>query len=284
MLFGPLLLFFLFGTSIGSFLNVVVLRYGTKKLSGRSKCFSCGKMLHWFELLPILSFLVQRGRCRGCKTGISFQYPLVELVTGMVFLGVAWKESFFILSSSSLLSTFYLLLTLLLWSLLIALSVYDLRHKIIPDALVFSACLISLLFFLHSYFILYTSSSIDFWSGLFFAAPFVLIWFLSRGRAMGLGDAKLVVLFPWFLGLAGGLSALVLGFWIGAGVALFGLLLKRVVALFPRGPLAGFGSRLKNLGMKTELPLGPFLVLGLFLVYVFGWDVTGLQILLNNAL
>lgn len=210
---------------------------------------------------------------------------MVELVTGLVFLGVAWKESFLILSSPSLLSTFYFLLTLLLWSLLIALSVYDLRHKIIPDVFVFSACLISFLFFLHSYFIRqpadYSSSFIDLWSGLLFAAPFALIWFLSRGRAMGLGDAKLVVLFPWFLGLARGLSALVIGFWIGAGVALLGLLMKKMVMLFPRGPLARFGGRLKHLGMKTELPLGPFLVLGLFLVYVFGWDVTGLSLLLR---
>lgn len=263
---------------------MVALRYGTRKLSGRSMCFSCGKILHWFELLPVFSFLVQQGRCRGCKAGISFQYPLVELLTGFVFLAVALKNLqpiTYNLQLESPLLWFVVCGELLVFSLLIALSVYDLRHKIIPNALVYSACLISLLFFLHSYFILYTSSSIDFWSGFFFAAPFALIWFFSRGRAMGLGDAKLVILFPWFLGLAEGLSALVLGFWIGALFALGGLLLKKVVLLFPTSVSPKFRRNLKTLGMKTELPLGPFLVLGLFLVYFFGWDVTGLQLLLQ---
>ena len=285
---GLLILFFLLGTSIGSFLNVVVLRYGTKKLSGRSMCFSCGKILHWFELLPVLSFFVQRGRCRGCKAGISFQYPLVELLTGFVFALVAWRNlqpTTDNLQLESPLLWFVVCGELLMFSLLIALSVYDLRHKIIPDALVFSAGIVSFLLFLYSYFIRqpadHSSYLLDFWSGFFFAIPFALIWFLSKGRAMGLGDAKLVVLFPWFLGVAGGLSALVIGFWIGAAVALGGLFLKKMVALFPRGSLAGLRGRLKHLGMKTELPLGPFLVLGLFLVYVFGWDVTGLSLLLQ---
>ncbi|MDO8619990.1 MAG: prepilin peptidase [bacterium] len=288
-----LFFFFVFGTIIGSFLNVVVLRYGTKTLSGRSLCFSCGKTLRWFELIPLFSFLAQEGRCRGCKARISWQYPLVELLTGLVFLSIAWKQlgssglelsasglssySLFILHPSSF------ILHLLLWSLLIALSVYDLKHKIIPNALVYSASLFSFfLLLISSNFELRTSGFfLDLWSGFFFSAPFALIWFFSKGRAMGLGDAKLVVMFPWILGLSRGLSALIIGFWIGAGVSLTALLLKRLLPAVPTRFFPALRAKLAHLGMKTELPLGPFLVLGLFLVYVFGWDVAGLGLLLQ---
>ncbi len=311
--------FFVFGTIIGSFLNVVVLRYGTKTLGGRSHCFSCGKTLRWYELVPVFSFVLQKGRCRKCKAHISWQYPFVELTTGLVFTLIAYKESSFFLSSylSSpfLPSTFYFLLTLSLWSLLIALSVYDLKHKIIPDALVYSCATLSFFLFLFSYFpperlepfsragilparttgILpdfvvqagvqsggHTSYFSDLWSGPLFALPIALIWFFSRGRAMGLGDAKLVVMFPWLVGLSRGLSAVIIGFWLGALVSLSGLFLNTLFPYLPKKILPSLRRKLKGIGMKTELPLGPFLVLGLFLVYIFGWDVTGLGMLLSG--
>ncbi|MSU56504.1 MAG: prepilin peptidase [Candidatus Taylorbacteria bacterium] len=278
-----LFFFFSFGSIIGSFLNVVILRYGTKKLSGRSLCFTCGKLLHWYELVPILSFCLQRGRCRGCVGRISWQYPLVECITGLVFAFVAWKElpSFF--SSFSILHTSYFILLLALWSLLIALSVYDIKHKIIPNALVYSACFVSLLILLFSYRETYNLqlTTYNFFSGFLFATPFALLWFFSKGRAIGLGDAKLIVLFPWFLGLAEGLTALIVGFWIGAGLSLGLLLLKAMLPHLPKYWCPNFRSSVARLTLKTELPLGPFLVLGLFLVYVFGWDVTGLSLLLQ---
>src|SRR3989344_1792899 len=78
---------FILGTIIGSFLNVVILRYNTgSSIQGRSGCMSCGKPLVWYELFPVLSFLFLLGRCGGCKSRISAQYPLVELLTGIIFL------------------------------------------------------------------------------------------------------------------------------------------------------------------------------------------------------
>src|SRR3989338_109824 len=279
--------FFIFGAIIGSFLNVVVLRYGTKSISGRSYCFSCGKTLRWFELIPLFSFLIQGGRCRSCHTRISSQYPLVELATGLVFATIAWKE-FFAFFSFSFLSTIYYLLSTILWSLLIALSVYDLKHKIIPDALVYTACFLSFLifsfrFFSTNYHLLSTSYLLDLVAGPLFAAPFALLWFFSKGRAMGLGDAKLVMLFPWFLGIANGLSAVFIGFWLGALVSLCALLLKSLASLFPQHLYPNLRNKVKYVGLKTEIPLGPFLVLGLFLVYVFGEDVTGLGVMLASS-
>ncbi|HCB35053.1 MAG: hypothetical protein A2W52_02255 [Candidatus Taylorbacteria bacterium RIFCSPHIGHO2_02_49_25] len=280
--------FFAFGAIIGSFLNVVVLRYGTKTFGGRSRCFSCGKTLRWFELIPALSFLLQKGRCLGCKGNISMQYPLVELLTGLVFTAVAWKEFPFLLSSFSpfsILHTSYFILLFVLWSLLIAISIYDFKHKIIPSELLSGV--------LAAAFLLFTLRLIagraeypwlDALGGFFFAIPFALLWLLSGGRAMGLGDAKLMLLFSWVLGFSRGLSALIVSFWIGAAAALCALSYKGILSLLPHTVFSRHRSALKNLGPKTELPLGPFLALGLFLVYLFGFDVTGLSMLISHEL
>ncbi|OHA20768.1 MAG: hypothetical protein A2849_02470 [Candidatus Taylorbacteria bacterium RIFCSPHIGHO2_01_FULL_51_15] len=286
MVISLLVAFFILGTLIGSFLNVVVLRYGTRRLSGRSLCFSCGKKLRWFELIPLLSFALQRARCRSCKSRIAWQYPLVELATGLVFAVIFFTQFPFLFSSSfSIFHISYFIFHLLLWSLLIALSVYDLKHKIIPNALVYSASLCALSLFLISYFIRqpadHISSPLDFWSGFALFALFALLFLFSKGRAIGLGDAKLMLFFPWVLGVSKGLSAVIVGFWIGAALSLFALLLKALVARFPPRRVSALRATLAPLHMKTELPLGPFLVLGLFLVYVFRWDVVGLSFLLR---
>ena len=81
-------LVFILGTIIGSFLNVLILRYGKKDITGRSACPFCGKTLQWYELIPILSFIIQRGKCRLCESKISWQYPLVEFATGSIFVSV----------------------------------------------------------------------------------------------------------------------------------------------------------------------------------------------------
>jgi len=297
-----LLFAFLFGLIIGSFLNVVVLRYGTKSANKkRSFCFSCGKTLRFFELIPVASFFIQKGRCRGCFSSISWQYPIVELLTGTVFASIVYHNlqpvydysaTTYLLPLFASLSWWFVVgCQLLVWSFLIAIAVYDLRHKIIPNKLVYSASFVSFLLFLFSYFMFHTPSLLDFLGGPLLALPFALIWLFSRGRAMGLGDAKLILLFSWFIGFSGALSAVLIGFWMGAGVALFGIALKAVASittqptsvrakrrhiLFP-----GLRSVVRNLTMKSELPLAPFLIVGLFIVYVWGVDVTGLGVLLH---
>ncbi|HLP43925.1 MAG TPA: prepilin peptidase, partial [Candidatus Nanoarchaeia archaeon] len=216
---------FLFGALIGSFLNVVILRYGTgKKILGigeRSMCFSCSKTLEWYELIPVFSFLYQRGRCRGCKSKISWQYPLVEFTTGLLFAAVAWKnfsgvsleEAF---GASNFSTTAILtLFQFVIWSILIVITVYDIRHKIIPDFLVFmfaGLSLIASIFFPEVLGHTVTSAIV---AGIAFFAFFGGLWLVSGGRWLGFGDAKLVLGVGFLLGPIQGLSALVLSFWIG---------------------------------------------------------------------
>lgn len=277
--------FFILGTIVGSFLNVLVLRYGARTLRGRSSCGSCSKTLRWFELIPIASFFLQRGRCRGCKSRISWQYPLVELITGFVFAVVLWKTP--PLSSLSIFYIPYSIFHLIIWSLLIAIAVYDLRHKIIPNLFVYSFLTLSFLDFATRYPPvggLHATPFLDFWSGPLLALPFAAVWFFSRGRAMGLGDAKLMLGFPWLVGLVPALSAVIIGFWLGALLALALLALKAAARAFPTRLAPHLNAQLKGLTMKSELPLGPFLVLGLFIVYLTGADVTGLEQLIAVSL
>lgn len=283
-------LFFVFGTIVGSFLNVVVLRHGSRSFSPhRSYCGSCGKVLVWFELVPLLSFLIQRWRCLGCKSKISWQYPLVECVTGLVFVAIAWKHSQFFLGLSSSLFSYsviryellVLLDELLLWSLLIALSAYDFRHKIVPDELVWSFVGLAFLLAAVRAFFGVTPLSWGLLASPLLALFFGGLWLCSRGRLIGLGDAKLLLGFSPLVGGVGSVSAVVLGFWVGAALALAGLLGKLFASALPLR-LARLKTKLRGLTMKSELPLAPFLVAGLFVVYVWGVDVTGLSRLLQS--
>ena len=256
------LFFFLLGLIIGSFLNVVILRYNTGLgISGRSGCFSCGKKLEWYELIPVVSFIVQKGRCRKCGAVLSLQYPLVELLTGFLFLGIFLKYYFLSLSYEHFFFTVFFYLVI--WSLLVVILVYDLRHKIIPDMLVYGFA-----------FLAFVRVLVDFRAGFSLAEllagpilflPFYLLWHVSQGRWIGLGDGKLALGIGWMLGLGYGLSAIVLGFWIGAIVSLILLGLGRL-------KLLAIG-----LTMKSEIPFAPFLILGLALVYFIRIDVVGVH-------
>lgn len=261
---------FVLGLVVGSFLNVVLYRYRSGAgFGGRSKCLSCGKTLTPRMLVPLFSFMLQGGRCAYCGTRLSLQYPLVEFATGALFVLVGWK----FLYGNQLVTweTAVLVLAhMTAWTLLLAMTVYDLKHKIIPDRLVFLFAVLAflvLIFRWHFDMLLPGETKLtgfplpvwlEFAAGPLLAAPFAALWLFSGGRAMGLGDAKLAVGIGWFLGFAGGLSALVLAFWI----AFFPSLLL----LFLPG---------KGFTMKSEIPFGPFLVLGTLVVYI--WDINMLM-------
>ncbi len=267
---------FIFGTIVGSFLNVVALRYNTglSFARGRSQCFSCGKGLSWRELIPVLSYIVLGGKCKKCKSKISVQYLLVELVTGALFLATfihVGANTFFAGSSVSVSAfTFVSLATIIyyffIWSILIVISVYDFRHKIIPDSLVFLFAGITLIASLVGFFYFHSNTLLDILAGPILALPFWFLWAVSRGRWIGLGDAKLALGIGFMLGFVGGVSAVVLAFWIGAGVSIGFIVGQRLLSLSS-----------KNLTMKSEISFGPFLILGTVITFFFSFDVMGLS-------
>lgn len=256
MIYVTVLLSFVFGTIIGSFLNVLILRYNTgRSLGGRSACPHCNKELFWYELIPIVSYVIQLGRCNSCGVSISAQYPLVELSAGVVFASIILKETFHFVGGDVFRFSFTAMCLLLAWSLIIAITAYDIRHKIIPNSLVWALVFISFI----KLFAYAPLSLNGFLAGPVLALPFALIWLISGGRAMGLGDAKLSLGLGWMLGLAEGVSMLLLSFWIGGIVSLY-LLLQRH---------GGFT-------MKSEIPFAPFLVLGAFTAYILNLDIAGI--------
>lgn len=243
---------FIFGTIIGSFLNVVGLRLGSgRALSGRSGCPRCGKKLNWYELVPILSFIVLRGRCKGCKSRISIQYPAIEILTGLMFLSI-YNFQLSIFNEYSLDFFVSCLLYLVTFSTYIAILIYDLRHKIIPDRLVYPAIILSLGFGIYKFVLSLGFGVWDFLAGPIIFLFFAGIWVFSHGKAMGFGDAKLGLSIGLLLGAVNGTSAIILAFWIGA--------ISSIIYMI-------FGS--KKLTMKSEIPFAPFMIIGAWFALIY---------------
>lgn len=260
-------LFFAAGAIAGSFLNVLVLRLGTgATVFGRSRCGVCGAQIPWQGLIPVVSFFAQRGRCISCRTRISRQYPILEFLTGALFLGLLLKLEPSVSGASVAPFLYYAVM----FSLLLAIAAYDLRHLIVPDALVYPFILLALVL---PFSDLSAAGRAAFLSrlaaGPLLALPFAALFFVSKGRWMGFGDAKLALGFGWLLGFPLGLSAILFGFWIGAGVSLLLIFTSR---LAPRGRLSFVPERLT---MKSEIPFAPFLILAALLVFFFEWDPVG---------
>lgn len=258
MLLMPIIIFAL-GLLIGSFLNVVIFRMNTGRsvVHGRSACARCNHTLKWYELVPVFSFLALRGKCRTCKVDISFQYPLVELVTAIVF--VILYSKIVVLGAFALTAWLVFLFGATVASILVVIVVYDIRHKIIPDMAVYSFILLSLLSIVwRALMIPGYSVSTALFQGCLVALPFFLLWYFSKGKLMGFGDVKLMLGIGWLTGLSLGISVFILSFWVGGIVGLL---------------LIGLTRRY---GMKSEVPFGPFLIVGLFIVMVWGVTIQSL--------
>jgi len=279
------IILFLFGLGFGSFLNVVSKRYQPDKrlfdlkvLGGRSQCPKCGARLSWYELIPIVSFLIQLGRCRTCRLPISLEYPIVELASGLVFAFVpaavfeAFDVNFARLGGDLPIWYFLLAGIFILVSLtLILISAIDLRLRIIPDQ---SNILIAVLglaaILIFGYYDLFGDLKGSFlghyallfglrenvWinhlaGALFGLAFFGLIIILSRGRGMGIGDLKLAAALGLFFGWPDIALALALAFIAGA--------IGSIILLVRR-----------KKGLKSAVPFGPFIALGALLILFFG--------------
>ena len=255
-----------FGVIIGSFLNVYIYRFHTgKSLAGHSHCLSCGTPLQWFELFPLLSYVVLRGRCRTCGCRIPCRYFLVELVTGLLFM---------------LTLTLSLDLgTILLWwftlSVLVVITVYDLYHFIIPDRLtaILTAAAVVLLLYRHFFF-----ASPE-WGDVLYrvlaaaagSAFFLVLWLISRGAWLGFGDVKLAFPLGLLVGTGYVFSFVVCSFWIGAVVSLCIMGIARLSRGKAHLHLPG-----QALTMKSAVPFAPFLVASSLVVLFTQFNVLGL--------
>ena len=247
---------FIFGVIIGSFLNVYIYRFNTgKSLGGHSHCLSCGVRLEWYDLFPMVSYLVLRGSCRMCRCRIPSRYFWVELLTGTLFL----------LSLGMAGSVVELFLLWVMMAVLVVITVYDLYHFIIPDIL--TAVLTILAVILLGNAILQGDSTlvetgISVAAALLGAGFFLFLWVVSKGRWLGFGDVKLAVPLGLLVGTASVFSFIVLSFWIGAVVSLVYIAWQR----YERGK-SGLRLLSRELTMKSAVPFAPFLVASALLVF-----------------
>ncbi|MDP3901892.1 MAG: prepilin peptidase [bacterium] len=234
-----ILIIFIFGLVMGSFINVVAERYPSYYFGGRSKCPNCSKMLSWYELIPLVSFFIQNRKCRQCSYKISWRYPIVEFMTGLVFASLYIYIFNFV--------TWWQFLVLVLASLtLILMASIDARLSILPDGLnIFLAILGAIIIILSGAYWGHILSALG---GLLF---FGSLAFFSKGRAMGMGDVKLAGAMGLLLGWPQILVAFMTAF-IAGGV--WGIILM--------------AANIKK--MKDAIPFGPFLVIGTLIALFFG--------------
>ncbi len=250
----------LLGLIVGSFLNVVVLRRDVKSVGGRSECMSCGAKLRAYDMIPVVSWLVLGGRCRDCGSAISPQYPLVELSAALVFAVIGGTALVFdpILSA----------IALFIGAALIAIAAYDILHTIIPDMWAYAFAGAALL--LLAYGGVPTDGSLIAYAlaGPVAALPISVLWLISGGRWIGLGDAKLSLGMGWLLGPVYGIGAVFFGFVIGAVVSVFILMpLPHVIAYLRAKGIVRFRTHGAHLTMKSEVPFGPFLIASCLIVW-----------------
>jgi len=237
------------GLCIGSFLNCVLYRLEKNEsfVKGRSYCPHCKHSLSWLDLIPVASFLFLQGACRYCNKKISIQYPLLEIATGLLFL-LIFNFQLSAINAFSVPVFIQLLFLLYIASSLIVIFVYDLKHYLIPDSVLFPAIAVSFLYRLFEnvfYFPHYLLAA-------FIASGFFLgIFLLSKGKWMGFGDVKLALLLGLLLGFPNILVGLFLSFFFGA---IIGLILMYF----------------KKKGLKSEVPFAPFLIVGTFVALFFG--------------
>lgn len=251
---------FLVGLCLGSFFNVIIFRSLNNEnwLGGRSKCDHCGQQLHWYDNVPLVSFLILKGRSRCCQQTISLIHPLVELATGIGLVTVSWAVMKFQVPQNInhiLIFSFWCLVFAVSWLVFL----FDLKAMIIPDSLVLVLTFLSLIkitLFLSSGLLTQDQLLIDFGVTLALVLFFLSLWWITGKKGFGLGDVKLA--FP--LGLILGYPSLIVGVFLAFIIgAIWGIIL--------------IINQKKKFGQV--LPFGPFLVTGFWFSLIWGtelWD------------
>ena len=234
------IMIFLIGISIGSFLNVCIYRIPKKEdiVFERSHCMSCGNVLKWYELIPLFSFLVQGGKCRNCKTKLSVQYPLIELLNGLIYVWIFMAKGF---QPESILFC-------ICASVLIVISVIDWRTYEIPFG---CNIIIGILGIVRVF--LNLAHWYDYVIGFFAVSGlFLIIYWITKGRGIGGGDIKLMAAAGLLLGWQNILLSLMIGSIAGSVIHL---------------------ALMKIQGKDRVLAFGPYLAFGIFTAMLYGNEI-----------
>ena len=275
------ILTFVSGLFFGSFLNLVSDRVvkGEQILKGRSHCDHCKKPLKPRNLIPVISFILQRGKCDMCSKKLSWYYPFSEIITGLAFVGAAYISNVFLLANFSTVQTFVYLTIVASFYVILALT--DLKYNLIPNKIVYPAIAVVFLFivfstglFLYTYYQGLIADDFGqylleagimkvqtfnilknlLWllvSSFGIAGFFALLVWITKGRGMGGGDITLGFLIGVFNGFPFNILAIFIGFVLGAAVSL-------ILVVF----------KLKSL--KDTVPFGPFLIIGSVIALLWG--------------
>ncbi|MFI5240545.1 MAG: prepilin peptidase [Candidatus Saccharimonadia bacterium] len=255
--------FSIIGLIIGSFINAVVWRVHEKRTIGndRSICPNCHHVLAPIDLIPVLSWILLKARCRYCRKPISWQYPLVELLTAILF-----GYSYFVFQPSGLLSSVQFLIWLYVLASLLILSVYDLRWMILPNIIIFPALVVTFIGLLFDFGVSHSTHALLFpiLAALTVGAVFAAFALVANGKLMGFGDVKLVILMGLFLGFQ------------KLGLALF--------VGFDSAAIIGLALLATRLRKRTDhIPFGPFLAAGTIVAALFGTQLINWYLRLIGA-
>jgi prepilin signal peptidase PulO-like enzyme (type II secretory pathway) len=245
--------FFVLGAIFASFINVLALRMHTgRSIGGRSKCMSCGHTLSAFQLIPIVSFLIQRGKCVWCGTRLPMRYLFVEILLGCIFSFAAF------VFSDNLIVTFCvcILSGIGLW-----ISLYDYDHKVIPFSLNWMFAVAAILFSIYTSLFALTPIPImhHLLGGIMLFGVGYALWFFSRGRVLGFADTILFFSIGFLFGPIYGLFSIwlacVLGSFYGAW-------------LYTKKAFHRWGNSQNHGTIQSEVPFGPFLLIASYITLI----------------
>ena len=252
---------FVIGCCVGSFLNVVIFRLPFQRsiIYPRSTCLKCNSKINWFDNIPILSWLILKGKCRFCKNKISFQYPFIELLTGLIFI-----INFYSMPTlfNKVPEGFVLIMGCALSSIFILLSVFDYKYFWLPNLLTISGIFLGLInALIVDFFIDFNNFTYFKYSLLGSVCGYFIFKLLSffgeiifKKSVLGGGDSKLVAMVGAWLGVKGMLITVWLSFYTAGIFAICGLFLKK-------------------LDGQKKIPFGIFISLSAFLVWIMGNDI-----------
>jgi leader peptidase (prepilin peptidase) / N-methyltransferase len=244
------LLSFVLGVSVGSFVQVIVTRLNVAPIiKGRSKCLSCGEALRVSDLVPLLSHVFLKGRCKYCRSPFGTESLVIEMLFGLVF--VFLYATILSRTENYMEAIVYLLFYTLLFISLGIMALYDRKHTYVP--MEFLALFLSLCFGMYVFGVIGEGSLERILSPLIVPLPFLLIWLVSKGKALGFGDVLLFIGVGAFFSLYQGVAVFLIAVWTGA---LYGLYKKYI-----------------EKDTNKAIPFVPFIVIAFLVVLFTGIDV-----------